>query len=318
MARAQPKEKETASPAPNKRTRTLSYSTVMSETPSTASEPTPKPKAKKVKAAPKASDKVKVAKAKPEKAVPADAKEVKEKVVKEKPGKSDGAGGAKVAKRDKDGKEKVEKFSGGEAERIILEYLKVQNRPYGATDVSANLHGKVTKTVADKLLKEMEQDGRIKGKATNGDKKGSQWVFWAIQDPADSATPAELAEMDKTITELRETILPPLKSRLKELNKKLSVVLSSPSTADLSVLVENLANSNKEKRDRLEGLKELVSSGKGFKKDEAEAAQKEHAYWKTKMTVRRRCFKDLEGMLLDGMSKEDLWEKAGLEEVESY
>ena len=39
----------------------------------------------------------------------------------------------------------------------------------------------VTKTAADKLLKEMEQSNQIMGKATNGDKKGSQWVFWTLQ-----------------------------------------------------------------------------------------------------------------------------------------
>jgi 26S proteasome regulatory subunit (ATPase 3-interacting protein) len=39
----------------------------------------------------------------------------------------------------------------------------------------------VTKTVADKLMKEMEQSQQIMAKATNGDKKGSQWVFWSIQ-----------------------------------------------------------------------------------------------------------------------------------------
>jgi hypothetical protein len=40
----------------------------------------------------------------------------------------------------------------------------------------------VTKTVADKLLKEMEAAGRIMGKATKKD-GGGQWVFWAIQVP---------------------------------------------------------------------------------------------------------------------------------------
>jgi 26S proteasome regulatory subunit (ATPase 3-interacting protein) len=35
--------------------------------------------------------------------------------------------------------------------------------------------------MADKLLKDMEQNKQIMGKATNGDKKGSQWVFWALQ-----------------------------------------------------------------------------------------------------------------------------------------
>lgn len=39
----------------------------------------------------------------------------------------------------------------------------------------------MAKTLADKLLKEMEQDGKLQAKATNGDKKGSQWVFWYPQ-----------------------------------------------------------------------------------------------------------------------------------------
>jgi hypothetical protein len=38
----------------------------------------------------------------------------------------------------------------------------------------------VTKTVADKLLKDMEQSGQIMGKATKKD-GGGQWIFWAIQ-----------------------------------------------------------------------------------------------------------------------------------------
>jgi hypothetical protein len=61
-------------------------------------------------------------------------------VVKDKGEKKDTKEGKKV---DKDGKEKVEKVSGEEAERLILKYLREQNRPYGATDLSANLRGKV-------------------------------------------------------------------------------------------------------------------------------------------------------------------------------
>ena len=38
----------------------------------------------------------------------------------------------------------------------------------------------VTKTVADKLLKEMEQNGHIMRKATKKD-GGGQWVFWSLQ-----------------------------------------------------------------------------------------------------------------------------------------
>lgn len=107
----------------------------------------------------------------------------------------------KVADKD-GGKEKVKPVNGDEAIALISKYLKSQNRPYSATEVSANLHGKVslllfllpssyrkvlmklwkvTKTVADKLMKEMEQNGLIMAKATNGTNKGSQWVFWATQ-----------------------------------------------------------------------------------------------------------------------------------------
>ena len=45
----------------------------------------------------------------------------------------------------------------------------------------------VTKTVADKILKEMENNGQIMGKSTKGKDKdgkdiaGSQWVFWCVQ-----------------------------------------------------------------------------------------------------------------------------------------
>ena len=83
-----------------------------------------------------------------------------------------------------DGKEeKVKPVTGDEAVKLIAEYLKVQNRPFSATEVSANLRGKVTKTVADKLMKEMEGRKEIMMKATNADtaKKGTQFVFWAIQ-----------------------------------------------------------------------------------------------------------------------------------------
>jgi hypothetical protein len=52
----------------------------------------------------------------------------------------------KVVDRGGDGKvvkEKVKAVSGDEAVSLIVEYLKAQNRPFSATEVSANLHGKV-------------------------------------------------------------------------------------------------------------------------------------------------------------------------------
>lgn len=48
-----------------------------------------------------------------------------------------------VKKSAGDGKEKVKPVNGEEAIGLIAKYLKEQNRPYSATEVSANLHGKV-------------------------------------------------------------------------------------------------------------------------------------------------------------------------------
>ncbi|PVH87823.1 TBPIP-domain-containing protein [Cadophora sp. DSE1049] len=228
----------------------------------------------------------------------------------------DGEGkGAKVGKADggkaeaKDGKEKVKPVTGEEAMELIGNYLKVQNRPYSATEVSLNLHGKVTKTVADKLLKEMEQNCQIKGKASKSG-TGGQWVFWAIQDPADSASPEELAAMDTSITTLRDT-LPTLKSTLKTQTTKLNTLRSAPTTIELAAAVDRIRHENQAKTEKLRGFKE--GSIKTVTREEVEKVEKDLKHWSVKGLARKKAFENLEAVLLDGMSREDIWEKAGIE-----
>jgi hypothetical protein len=102
-----------------------------SATPSPLKPKTERAKVEKVK-----SEKAKVAKPKKEKT------EEKPKAVKKVDGEKTKKEKADVGKKD-GGKEKVKPVTGEEAQELILGYLKEQNRPYGATDVSANLHGKV-------------------------------------------------------------------------------------------------------------------------------------------------------------------------------
>ncbi|TVY16860.1 Homologous-pairing protein 2 [Lachnellula arida] len=319
----------------------------LDDTSSIASSLSPlKPKASKVEKT-KSDKPAKATKAKAEKiekAIKGEKKDVgvdkpkKESVKKEvkdvkKDGGGIGGGGA--------GKEKVKAVTGDEAEKLVLAYLKEQNRPYSATEVSANLHGKVrinrsldlwafsylggvnvnalqvTKTVADKMLKEMEQSGVIMGKASNGEKKpgekrGGQWVFWCKQDPAGSATPEQLTAMDTTISTLRETTLPPLKTKTKSLTSKLSTILSAPTTADLNILVSNLQASNAEKRDKLQGYRD-----RGIKmvtREESERVEREARYWAAKRRARKECFLSIEALFLEGMPRDEIWEKAGIED----
>jgi outer membrane biosynthesis protein TonB len=109
-------------------------------TPEILKPKTEKAKVEKVKAVPKP----KVKGEKTEKAAPKVTKPKVEKGEKaEKKEKSDGKGGEKGEKGGKEVKEKVKAVTGDEAAALIVEYLKVMNRPFSATEVSANLHGKV-------------------------------------------------------------------------------------------------------------------------------------------------------------------------------
>lgn len=58
-------------------------------------------------------------------------------------------------------KEKVVTVKGTEATELVLTYLLRQNRPYGATDVSTNLHGKVTKLQCQKIMAALAEEGEI-------------------------------------------------------------------------------------------------------------------------------------------------------------
>lgn len=49
---------------------------------------------------------------------------------------------------------------------LILDYLRKQNRPYSAIDVSTNLHNKVTKTHAAKVLRELHRKKEIEARVS--------------------------------------------------------------------------------------------------------------------------------------------------------
>lgn len=129
---------------------------------------------------------------------------------------------------------------------------------------------------------------------------------------------------------LRETTLPALKSTLKFLTQELASIRSEPSTPELRELVRTLTASNAAKRERLDELRELVSCGMlAFRSDgdgmlissvgkiatqeQTRKVDAEYKYWSGKCAVRKKVFREVEGMLLEGMTREDLWEKAGIE-----
>jgi 26S proteasome regulatory subunit (ATPase 3-interacting protein) len=55
---------------------------------------------------------------------------------------------------------------------------------------------------------------------------------------------------------------------------------------------------------------------KQISKEEVIRIEKDWKYWTARRRARKVAFEEIEGQLLSGMSKEEIWEKAGLEEVD--
>ena len=119
--------------------------------------------------------------------------------------------------------------------------------------------------------------------------------------------------MDTSISILRNS-LPGLRSTLKVATTKLATLAAAPSTAELALLVEKLRAENATKRECLEGY----TSGreKLVTKEEMETVDREYRHWTARRRARKRAFDDLEDVFLAGMSRDELWEKAGVEPEE--
>jgi 26S proteasome regulatory subunit (ATPase 3-interacting protein) len=116
--------------------------------------------------------------------------------------------------------------------------------------------------------------------------------------------------MDATISILRNK-LPGLRSTLKIATTKLATLTATPSSSELAILVDKLRTENEKKQKKLEGYKS--GSEKLVSKEEIEGVDKEYRYWNAKRQARKRAFDVMEDYFLAGMSREELWEKAGIE-----
>ena len=85
-------------------------------------------------------------------------------------------------KKDGEKGEKEAKLTPEQSAALILDYLRKQNRPYSATDISTNLKNRVSKAAAAKLLKDMHERNEIEGRAA-----GKQIVYHVIQVSSDGS-----------------------------------------------------------------------------------------------------------------------------------
>ncbi|KAF2827333.1 Tat binding protein 1-interacting [Ophiobolus disseminans] len=222
-------------------------------------------------------------------------------------------------------KKTEEKASPNEAADMVLHYLHRQNRPYSAIDVSANLHNKVTKTAAAKVLKDLHEQKKIHGcPAANRLPRHpgtllfhpkAQQTLTLIQDPTLTCTPEQLAALDTTTTSLRNQTIQ-LIATAKILRSTLSSLNSELSTADLVASVAGLESEKAEILSRLESLKQ--GKAKKVTKEQREQVERE---WKKAGSVARKrekvareCWRFIEDRVMDGEAREELRESLGLDD----
>lgn len=127
---------------------------------------------------------------------------------------------------------------------------------------------------------------------------GKQWVYHALQDPSDSASPADLTAMDAQIAGLRDETAT-INASLKSLRSTLSSLESTMSTADLRAAVAAMENEKEEVRKRLDSLRS--GDVKPVRKEEKEAVDRELAKWERIASKRARIVRDMWGSVLDAL-----------------
>ncbi|KAJ5510834.1 Tat binding protein 1-interacting [Penicillium expansum] len=200
-------------------------------------------------------------------------------------------------------KPKSDAAAGDDDASMIREYLRQQNRPYSAIDVSANLHNKVTKTQAAKLLRDLHEKKQIEGRAS-----GKQTVYHALQDPSDVTTP-EVAAAVKLNIESLEREISTLKAKEKKARAELAALHAKPRISDLRQDISRLESELSMIQAR------LASRHKGdpvqISPEEREKLEKEWKYWQWHANVRRRICCDLWGqcseVLPENMTAAELW-----------
>lgn len=117
--------------------------------------------------------------------------------------------------------------------------------------------------------------------------------------------------MDATISALRER-MPGVKASVKSLKAKLDALRTAPTTVDLAAAVERMRGENAAKQERLLAFQQ--GAVKTVTTEEVARVEKEMAYWGAKRTARKRAYEAIEAQLREGMTREEIWDKAGIEE----
>ncbi|KAG8719979.1 hypothetical protein FRC08_001481 [Ceratobasidium sp. 394] len=207
-----------------------------------------------------------------------------------------------------DEKEKKVQLKGKDAEDAILRYLKKANRPYGSSDISANLGNAVSKPATQKILLALAERGAITQKTY-----GKATYFVALQNEADALPAAELAAAKTELEHARET-LKEKQAEVKRLTAELAKIRAIPTDAEIETELADV----QVQIDLTENALEPLRAGCQAPVSEADLAKLDAEWmrWRNEWVARKKVFKAIWEMRTDTMSKDEserLMEDLGIE-----
>ncbi|KAF9925115.1 PSMC3 interacting protein [Linnemannia zychae] len=181
-------------------------------------------------------------------------------------------------------KEKKISISSDKPERIVLDYMSKQNRPYSITDIVTNLHAAVTKAECQRAVNSLVDKELLISKTF-----GKQTIYVIRQDTIETAKPDELASIEKRLVQLREQIAEQ-KTKQKQLSSELASLNSALTTEDIERKLAALTSKNAQSHEHLILLR---SGSQLVPVEERQRVIREMETHRKLWMQRRRLFKDM-------------------------
>ena len=191
----------------------------------------------------------------------------------------------------------------------VLDYLRKQNRPYSAQDITCNLNKEVGKAAVQRALDLFVAEKKIREKVYN-----KQKVYCVEQSTMPRATGSEMKELDSEIANAEENVKK-LKAEFKALEEEVKRRKNSLTLEELKAKAEESCDSVKELTAQLAEMESRGGEREPVTEEEKSRVQKQHATGVGHWRKRKRMAMNMLDQILEEYpkSKRELLEVVGIE-----
>ncbi|KDN48612.1 hypothetical protein RSAG8_02599, partial [Rhizoctonia solani AG-8 WAC10335] len=210
-------------------------------------------------------------------------------------------------------KEKTPQLKGKDAEDAVLKYLKKTNRPYGSSDISANLKNAVTKAATQKILLSLAEKELVTQK-TYGAATGKATYFVAPQTTAETLAPSEIDALTSELEKTKERVKEQSADAKRLTGEELGKVKASPTDDELGRMVEE---SEEQIQLATRTLAPLRTGQAPISESDLARLDADWVRWRTEWVTRKKVFKMLWDIRSDSLSSSEaaaLLEDLGIEQ----